>query len=272
MRKTAIWGIFVVLMAILSVFIIGCGDTNVQPDATQPPASDNATTEAPAVETTDQDPKTGTAGILASAAVGDIIHLGTISFTDAFGNEFSDDIGWLVLAKEDGHVLVITQDVIDYRHFNQGFVDITWEQCSVRQWLNSDFYNGLASEMRQLVQVTNVINNDNLEFGTPGGNDTQDYVFLLSVDEAEDFFVSDKDRRADAILTQGTIELLNPDYENGIVEYLQKRGGNPWMLRSPGFDPRVTAGVDYDGRIVSAGGDPYYLDHMGVRPAVWLGN
>ena len=68
--------------------------------------------------------------------------------------------------------------------YNTDSVDVTWENCSLRRWLNTDFYNTAFddTEKDMIVQVTNE-NPDGDSFwesmgrtveSSIGGNDTQD--------------------------------------------------------------------------------------------------
>ncbi len=71
-----------------------------------------------------------------------------------------------------------------------------------------------------------VSNEDNFLFGTDGGSDTQDKVFLLSLAEVEDYFCDDDDRRA-----------LNTPFVQAQVQGTNDNNGyGTWWLRSPGID------------------------------------
>ena len=62
--------------------------------------------------------------------------------------------------------------------------DITWENCSLRKSLNTRFLQEEFTEQeREAILVSHVENNDHTEFGTEGGNDTEDRIFLLSQEE-----------------------------------------------------------------------------------------
>jgi len=47
---------------------------------------------------------------------------------------------WRVLAVENGKALLITQDVIELRSYHNEKVDVTWETCELRAYLNGAFY------------------------------------------------------------------------------------------------------------------------------------
>ena len=66
---------------------------------------------------------------------------------------------------------------------------ITWEGCSLRDYLNSNFYKGVFSDdERQWIAQTLNSNPGSSAYGTYGGNSTYDYVFLLSIDEVLRYF------------------------------------------------------------------------------------
>ncbi len=67
----------------------------------------------------------------------------------------------------------------------------------MRGWLNGEFYDtAFNEEEKGLIVLTEVQNADKPRYGTRGGADTEDQVFLLSLGEAERYFEDDEDRRA----------------------------------------------------------------------------
>jgi hypothetical protein len=125
-------------------------------------------------------------------------------------------------------------------------VDITWEKCSLRQWLNSSFFDSLPAQVRsRVVEVVNQ-NPDNKEYKTSGGNQTRDKVFLLSLDEVNEDLKSAADR---------------------VAKFNGSSGW--WWLRSPGDYQVNAAGVYGDGDVDD---DGYRVSFGigGVRPALFL--
>ena len=206
---------------------------------------------------------------VSSAHVGDVIHFGKVAFVDFWGGGFSQDIGWRVLAVEEGRVLVISEDSIDLRPYNTAFKAVTWENCDLRMWLNSDFYNSLPMDLRPLVMTTQINNKNNTVYGTKGGNDTADRVFLLSLDEAERYFKSDRDRQAQLNITPEAISGVNKEYAFDIEEYVKEYGGRWWWLRSPGNGTDIAAYINSRGLLYTIGNN---VDRAsgGVRPAFWI--
>jgi hypothetical protein len=154
---------------------------------------------------------------------------------------------WLVLDTDGDyakflHLTVITNQ--PYHHTNEV---VTWETSSSREWLNGEFYNSFAGRNR--IRETYVVNDDNQAFVTPGGNNTTDRIFSLSIDEAQQHF-ADNDAR---IARSDTGE---PSW---------------WWLRSPGTTADTAAGVNYGGPL-SLGGNIVNSSGTwgGLRPAMWV--
>jgi serine/threonine protein kinase len=165
-----------------------------------------------------------------------------------FGTWRGKPITWRVLAIEGGRALVISEAILEDRPYNEQGDNITWETCSLRQYLNGEFLQTTfsADEQSHIATVTNK-NPDNPEYGTDGGNATKDKLFLLSINEAEKYFTSDSGWSA-------------THFEGG---------AHWWWLRSPGYDGHCAALVHPDGGLGVYGygiGD----DGGGVRPALWL--
>ncbi|MDR2533016.1 MAG: DUF6273 domain-containing protein [Oscillospiraceae bacterium] len=177
-----------------------------------------------------------------SVSVGDVIQFGALE--------------WRVLEIQDGMALIITEDVIDRRPYHADGGDITWEHSSLRAYLNGEFYNSFSSSEQGRIIETTIINSNNPTRGTAGGNNTTDNIFLLSIDEANNYFTDNASRIA-----------LNA---NGEASW--------WWLRSPGDSCNYAAIVYGVGNVyeggegggVRVGGGNVYYNHGGVRPALWL--
>ena len=95
---------------------------------------------------------------------------------------------WLVLEVSDGKALLLSEGIIEKRPYHRTYADITWKGSDLREYLNGEYYNSFAPEDRERIAETLVTNADNPWFGTPGGNDTTDRIFLLSLDELVQYF------------------------------------------------------------------------------------
>ena len=198
------------------------------------------------------------------AAVGDMVYFGTYEqdndVTD--GNEY---IEWLVLDKQNNKILVISNYALDCQPYNEEYEDVTWENCTLRSWLNNDFYNTAFNEgEKQMILQTDVSADENPEYDTNPGNDTQDNVFLLGISEVKKYF-SDGDARR---CVPTAYAIAQGAYTSGNY----KAGGKAtcwWWLRSPGYNLSNAAYVDRDGS-VGYGGNCVDNALDCVRPALWI--
>ena len=176
-----------------------------------------------------------------------------------------EDIEWLVLVKENNRILVVSDKALDCKPYNQSWDCVTWETCSLRNWLNNDFINAaFTAEERAMIPTVTVSADMNPEHNTNPGNATKDKVFLLSIVEAEKYFTSDEARKC--VPTEYAISngaYTSDSYtEGGKATYL-------WWLRSPGYSQIYAAFVDIDGNVYEHG---YFVnyDDLAVRPAMWI--
>ncbi len=175
-----------------------------------------------------------------------------------FGNYSGKDIEWIVLDENDSGVLLLSKNVIDTKPYNESDVEITWENCTLRGWINNDFYYAAFSpEEQSRIIETNVVNSDNADTRARGGSDTNDRVFILSMDEANKYLGSDEARRAQPC------DYLPQDGSFIFDGYIF------WWLRTPGNNNKYAAQVGSDGYI-SGYGDWVTFPNVGVRPAIWI--
>lgn len=90
---------------------------------------------------------------------------------------------WIVLSIQENRALIITEKIIEQRSYHNEYVDITWADSSLRKYLNTEFYERFSeSEKERITPVVNS-NPDNPWFGTKGGCDTEDKIFIPSLEE-----------------------------------------------------------------------------------------
>jgi len=207
---------------------------------------------------------------LDSAAVGDMIIFGKYEQDNDTSNG-KEKIEWLVLAKKDDRLLVISQYALDCQQYNMSYTKVTWEDCTLREWLNEDFLNAafLDGERAMIPTVTVPADkNPDFAFKANPGNDTQDKAFLLSIVEADEYFQSDEERMC------VPTAYAKANGAHTTYAYVKARGGAAtceWLLRSPGRSQHFAAYVLCDGRFASDG-SPVSYDYYGdcVRPAMWI--
>ncbi len=135
---------------------------------------------------------------------------------------------------------------------------ITWENSSVRSWLNSDFLNEAFSDYeKNMILSAEISNPPNPEYLTYCGNDTVDKIFLLNVQEISDYFPSEYERRA--IATQ---------YAKDKELFVNGEGYSNWLTRSQGSYPISTCYVHCNGVINIIGSMSVFEE--GIRPAMWI--
>lgn len=175
---------------------------------------------------------------LSEASLGDIVVFG--------------DIRWYVIAKTETGCTLLTEKPVIKMPFNRAGYQTTdtWDKSTVRAWLNEKFYNTFTDEEKALIAKTHNSNPDNREYGTPGGSDTDDYIYLLSVDEANAL----------------DSKILKCGYWYGMDNQW-------WWLRSPGVNKDYTAyvGNNSDGKNrIDSSGDISGNSYGAVRPALNL--
>ena len=202
-----------------------------------------------------------------------------------------EPIKWRVLNRKGNDALLLADVALDDQKYNTNRADVTWETSSMRSWLNGygasvnqpktdysrkNFINSaFTSTQRNVIKTTNVVNNNNINYGTAGGNNTSDKVFLLSesevyhTDTAAGYgFVKDREINDEARRSRCSTYA----YAMGTgrsYEYTKYNGSIWWWLRSPGDDSGSAAVVDYYGW-VDRYGDDVYDNRDGVRPALHL--
>ena len=196
--------------------------------------------------------------------VGDTLLFGAYE-QDKDTSNGKEDIEWIVLAKEENKVLIISKYALDGQPYNTADTLVTWETCSLREWLNETFINAAFSSKEQdRIIRTTVTADANPEYGTPAGNDTADKVFLLSIEEATQYFASDEARKCaptDYAIEQGA---WVSDYDT-----VGGRATCWWWLRSPGNFSSGAAIVSHDGSVYY-GGNRVSNYGNAVRPALWI--
>jgi hypothetical protein len=200
--------------------------------------------------------------------VGDYIHFG--EYTKDGDASTPEKIEWLVLDVKDNRALIISSRAVDGKKYDTNGNDVTWETCTLRTWLNNDFFNVAfnAEEQARIPTVTvpadeiksYIYNDRNSVITTDPGNDTQDKIFVLSIKEVEKYLPSRNDR------------LVIPAKEFNYPGYVS------WWLRTVNKG-NTTAAVTHEGDIM---GDYSWTDEKGldggmtnnsdlaVRPAMWI--
>lgn len=60
-----------------------------------------------------------------------------------------EPIEWEVLGTDSNGTLLVSRYILDCQPYNTEYVDVTWETCSLRAWLNDDFLNTAFTPFEQ---------------------------------------------------------------------------------------------------------------------------
>jgi len=200
-----------------------------------------------------------------------------------------DKYNWRVLEIVEGRALILTENIIGAEYFHNGDNAATWAESDIRTYLNDDFLNGLDDEHRSKALRTTVHTPGNSWHGTAGGSDTEDYVFLLSVEEVVKYFGDSGQLESGGVSNDDNDEnesvsdiigfnVVSDEFNEGrVANFMYVEVPLPWMLRTP---PNRNAVLDYvaDGKLVTGvcvtgmlhvSGYPMSLA-VGLRPAMWV--
>lgn len=195
--------------------------------------------------------------LLAKANSGDTVYFGTYA---------GELIEWLVLAKKDNQLLLISEKGLAVKKYNVNFAtNVTWKNCDLRSWLNEGFSkNAFSANEQMMIQPTS------LDEGTT------DEIFVLSVSEFNEYFSSKESSKC-----APTVNAKNDGALDGINDT-----NCWWWLRTPsGYNHRIAC-VNNFGSIESRGAEMYSDSHTSlgnedgviyeryknicVRPAMWI--
>ena len=185
---------------------------------------------------------------------------------------------WRVLDIENDAALIITEEIIEQRPYHDAYKDITWAHCALRKYLNGEFYDKFnKTDKSRIIPVLNK-NPDNEWYGAKGGDDTQDNIFLLSLEEVCKYFGNSLSKLQNPVKNQRYwFERKDENNSKRLARLLGKEFCWWWWLRSPG---RVNVKAVYifgtDGNIGIQGNNILKGNISdgkctgGLRPALWL--
>ena len=191
---------------------------------------------------------------------------------------------WRVLDKQDDKTLILSEYVLDVRPYHNVKGTITWEKCSLREYLNGEFYNSFSDEDRARILLTKDLYNKNPWYSAATGKATDDCIFCLSVNEAVKYFgdsgdlesrrgwywVGNKEEKDyDFELTDGSGQFLIDQYNESRIAKTLDGKAEYWILRTPGRVNRFNTGINSNGSFIPLTGGGI-AEKGGVRPAMWV--
>jgi hypothetical protein len=205
-------------------------------------------------------------------AAGDLITFGTYPQTSS--GDDNTPIEWLVLDVQEDKALLISKYGLDCQPYDTTkSCSLSWYESTLRDWLNTVFLNRAFSvEEQKLICATWLKNrNDQHDFyedGTLDEDDTQDRVFLLSREEAENYLglSSDGNNDSPARMAPTDYAIEHGAYKDRDHQTGEGKAAGGWWLRS--IDgPVYPLHVLFDGSLDACDAGETLI---AVRPAVWI--
>lgn len=217
----------------------------------------------------------------------------------------TDPIEWVVLSVEGNRALLVSKYVIESQPYNtkeyaEDGGEVTWENCTLRTWLNDEFFNQAFTDAeKSVIKTVTLKNPDNSYYGTKGGSDTEDKVFILSAEEIDKYYgfrYFDEENACgynqDLMISPVENlkggnkclmwEMYKDNYEKtykdfGYSEDVIGRKGATWWVRTPGIAGHADSMMMCTAcRVGNMGdfGEKYWTGvtetRVGVRPAVYV--
>lgn len=158
------------------------------------------------------------------------------------GNYNGKPMTWTIIAEHGKQRLLLCDELIAEHAYMDQMFNATWATSSLRKWLNADFLKeAFANDERMGIMYGKVENLASAKWGTEGGRNTSDRVFILSLEEIENYLPNQSERAM----------------------------GKWWWVRTPGMNLQSVTAVYADGSVYDYGIRVNYTDG-GVRPAMWL--
>ncbi len=204
------------------------------------------------------DKKTGAAEI----NIGD-----TVEFGKYEQNPFksgAEKLQWIVVDKKDDSALFLSKYAIDFMSFNDAYGSVTWETCSLRKWLNGDFYDkSFSNQEKDFIISTTIQNEDNPRYLSSGGNPTKDKIFIPGVEDVYKTINSFELRMCEP--TPYAIEkgkYFDINYEDNIESC-------DWLLRTPGESTLNICWINCEHGELNMGNRETTYE-LFVRPMLWI--
>ena len=181
---------------------------------------------------------------------------------------------WRVLEVRDGTALLLSHAAIECRPFQEDLREVSWENCTLRSWLNGygtqanasgRDYSGngenfldsaFSAEEKTAILETTVRNEANYYFGMDSGVQTKDRIFLPAESE---LFIYDSSEihgfsRRDEVADRAK-QFHPTGYARwrGVWEETGERGDVFWITRTTGYTHANVVYVDESGYMYNRG-------------------
>lgn len=177
---------------------------------------------------------------------GDIVRLGVYA---------GQPVEWLVLKATNGRALLLSKYVLDVVQYNSKYIKSTWESCSLRSYLNGEFYQNTFTDSEKKVIESVCLDNG-----------TDDKIFCLSFTEV--YIYLRNDAELCAVPTSYAVSKIGELFIEKFINKNTKAAS--WWLRSTPFYENYK----YAFCVPGTGETPVKIavndDFVGIRPALWI--
>ena len=190
------------------------------------------------------------------------------------GGKDKTPIEWLVLDYDaaNNRALIISRYGLAAKPYNAKLTEITWEDCTLRTWLNKDFLKtAFTAQEQEGILLTDVDNSrsEGAGWNNKGGNNTQDRIFLLSAAEAKKYLgvTWDNSNNMKGRISPTAYAQKAGAWTSDSNKTSEGAAAGLWWLRSPGDRQDLAVTVMEDGTF-----NYIYVNSTAycVRPALWI--
>lgn len=186
-----------------------------------------------------------------------------------------EPLKWRVIEKDDDQAVLLADQIIDSAPYNYEAVDVNWEDSDLRVFIHEEIYkNAFTDKEKQSIINAEISNLDNYYFKTECGEDTRDYIYILS---EEDIFYSDKAAVHGFSRSDGVVDLARrfkpTEYAIARGAWVSKSGSTEglgyWILRTNGYSASNAVYVSDIGAVYNRGSYVNCLD-AGILPVITI--
>lgn len=211
-----------------------------------------------------------------------------------FGNYYQKDINgkkkdpikWRVLSVNGQDAFLMSDQILDWRSYNEDNVNFlfgyvykrSWAESDIRSWLNKMFIKAAFTAGEQkAITTTNVKTSSNPAYGFDGGRDTSDKIYLPSFEEVSnaaygfpvEYTVKSEARKATNttyVAQEMCIQWNSSVSEKRIPEDFL--GYDDWWLRNPARGESRRIYINKNGKEGNKGWGRVTHHTVGVRPVL----
>lgn len=212
----------------------------------------------------------------------DCIYFGRYYQSDING-KVKEPLKWRVLSVKGYDVFLMADSMVDYQAMYDYLQDKkgdTWDHSTLRPWLNGEFLkSAFTKEERAAIKTTLVRTSANPYYGTSGGKDTKDKLYLASFEEVSDpdyGFPESYENKSEARMVRSISPYVAQRMSTYIsstwttpIPYQELLGPLQWLLRNPARSDCIMF-INKSGKEGANGLGARYHSAYGIRPVLHL--